>query len=292
MVEAHATLDSIVAAHAISIARARPASLRQLLFGRERRAARLMVLLAVCNQANGVSTLTVYLGTVLARQLGVEGKSAGLISCCLIFVKLVAVLIAMLAVDRVGRRTLLLFGSAFTAAALALSAAAVSAGSAPLAVAAIGLTVVFYAGSLAPVFYILLAELFSEGVRPLAAAVATGVTFATGAVADSVFLSLCGAVGYDGTLAVFAATCAACGAAVLYFLPETKGRSRLAVLRLLASDAAGFPATSVGVPSPGDDALHTELSTDLTSIDVPAEHTADESTWMTRRTSSALVLAA
>eukprot|EP00966_Prymnesium_polylepis_P311240 7190529-Prymnesium_polylepis.2 len=52
----------------------------------------------------------------------------------------------MLAVDRVGRRTLLLFGSAFTAAALALSAAAVSAGSAPLAVAAIGLTVVFYAG--------------------------------------------------------------------------------------------------------------------------------------------------
>ena len=77
MVEAHATLDSIVAAHAISLARARPASLRQLLFGRERRAARLMVLLAVCNQANGVSTLTVYLSTVLARQLGVEGTSAG-----------------------------------------------------------------------------------------------------------------------------------------------------------------------------------------------------------------------
>ena len=49
-----------------------------------------------------------------------------------------------------------------------------------------------YAGSLAPVFYILLVELFSEGVRPLAAGVATGVTFATGALTDSIFLSLCG----------------------------------------------------------------------------------------------------
>ena len=64
------------------------------------------------------------------------------VSCLLVTIKLVAVMGAMLVVDRVGRRLLLLVGSLLTASALAFAAIAISLGSAPLTIVSVGLTVV------------------------------------------------------------------------------------------------------------------------------------------------------
>ena len=64
------------------------------------------------------------------------------VSCLLVTIKLVAVMGAMLVVDRVGRRLLLLLGSLLTATALAFAAIAISVGSAPLTIVSVGLTVV------------------------------------------------------------------------------------------------------------------------------------------------------
>ena len=43
-------LDGIIASHAIASVRVRDVTLRKLIFGKERRAMRLMLLLAICNQ--------------------------------------------------------------------------------------------------------------------------------------------------------------------------------------------------------------------------------------------------
>ncbi|KAL1499887.1 hypothetical protein AB1Y20_012570 [Prymnesium parvum] len=283
-------LDAIVAAHTISSARTRRPSLSQLLFGRERRAARLALALAVCNHANGVATVSLYLGTILTRRFGMGGSAAGALSCAVLFVKVLAVVAATLVVDRVGRRRLLLLGSLTTAAGLALVAVAISISSPWLTILFVGLTTTCYAGSMAPVFYILLAELFSDDVRILATVAATSVTFATGAVADSVFLSLCAVVGYEGTLASFAAVSILGGGIVLRFLPETKGLSRLAILRVMASDQV-VPTSEHAAPD-GRATLQTELSAEEVVGSQLAEQDPDETALLGMRTSSALALAA
>ena len=51
---------------------------------------------------------------------------------------------------------------------------------------------------------------------------------------DSFFLSLVDAIGHSGALGLLAAVCLVGGAAVLWMLPETKGKSLLEVQRLMA----------------------------------------------------------
>ena len=304
---AQEALNGIIAGQAAAIARSNPIGLHELVFGKERRAARLL-LLAVCNQASGVSTLTVYLGTVLSRTTHMSHTAAGLASCGIVLLKLIAVLFAMCVVDRVGRRSLLIAGSLLNAVALALIAASIASHSALLTIGSIGVYVVCYAASLAPVFYILLAELFSESVRPLAAGVATGVTFATGALTDSVFLSLCGTVGYSGALGTFSGLCLLCALTVLLYLPETKGRTQLEILRLLASDSSMWSRRRGGGMGAGqvraatDSDVHTELSVSLSASanedalcevsSAQGDREDDELRACRQRRSSALVLAA
>lgn len=92
-----------------------------------------------------------------------------------------------------------------------------------------------YALSLAPIFYTLISELFSPASRPLAAGVATAVTFAAGSAMDMCFLSLRDALTYRGVFIVFAVVCIIGGVGVLVLLPETKGKSLTEVQALIAS---------------------------------------------------------
>ena len=141
---------------------------------------------------------------------------------------------ALRLIDAVGRRPLLLAGALGSAAALGALATAISAGSLAATIAALAAFMLVYAVSLAPIFFVLLSELFSDDAKPLAAGLATALTFAAGAVVDSFFLSLVDAIGHSGALGLLAAVCLVGGAAVLWMLPETKGKSLLEVQRLMA----------------------------------------------------------
>ena len=199
---------------------------RVLLLTRERRGFFLMLLLAVCNQGNGSSTLLNYGAELLSDpRFHMRPQLAGLICSLAAVLKLMCVGGATIAVDRCGRRPLLLVGALLTTVGLVLGGHSCALGSAPMVVASLYLFVGAYAMSLAPIFYCLLSELFSSRTRPLAAGLCTAVTFAAGAAADMSFLTMRDALRYQGVFYAYAVVCAAGGLGVLLLLPETKGKS-------------------------------------------------------------------
>ena len=100
--------------------------------------------------------------------------------------------------------------------------------------------------SLAPTFFVLLSELFSDVAKPLAAGLATSLTFGAGALVDSIFLTLRAELYDQATCGLLGAVCLAGGVAVLCLLPETKGRTRLEVQRLMRGGGGGAGAGAVG----------------------------------------------
>ena len=197
---------------------------RVLLLTRERRGFFLMLLLAVCNQGNGSSTLLNYGAELLSDpRRHMRPQLAGLICSLAAVLKLMCVGGATIAVDRCGRRPptrgcaahdcrprprrpLVRFGLGTNGRGEPLS------------------FVGAYAMSLAPIFYCLLSKLFSSRTRPLAAGLCTAVTFAAGAAADMSFLTMRDALRYQGVFYAYAVVCAAGGLGVLLLLPGDEGQ--------------------------------------------------------------------
>ena len=103
----------------------RSVSVRQLFFGSDRRAAWLLAALAICNQANGSSTVISYTSELLIKAGADKTPDNALQSALVGATKLVGVIFAMRLIDTLGRRPLLIVGSISTAAALMLTAFAV-----------------------------------------------------------------------------------------------------------------------------------------------------------------------
>ena len=209
--------------------------LRALYFGRERRAAWLLSALALCNQANGSSTVVNYASQLLRDTGQLTADDATVLSACVGATKLIGVLIAMRLVDCLGRRPLLIAGAVLTAASLLGTAAAMQAEPPSPYLLLLGLAafVLFYGLSLAPVFFVLLSEVFTDSAKPVATGTLLALTFLGGAVIDSTFNSMLSGLGDWGTFCLLAAVCLAGGAISYAALPETKGRTLWEVQRLL-----------------------------------------------------------
>ena len=238
-VGARATFDALIAEHERASTRGgahRPAY--RLLLTRERYATVLMLLLSLCNQGNGSSTLLYYWSEMCqSAQLGMGAQEAAWVSTVACLLKMLCVFLSVLMVDRCGRRPLLLLGALLTSASLGLAAYASIPGATSRVTVILGLLgfVGAYAISLAPIFYTLVAELFAPATRPLAAGMATATTFAAGAACDHTYLSMRDAIGYHGVFIVYAGVCAFGGLAVWALLPETKGKTLAEVQGLIAA---------------------------------------------------------
>eukprot|EP00887_Chlorella_sp_A99_P007343 scaffold2.g7343.t1 len=104
--------------------------------------------------------------------------------------KLAGVALSFLLVDSLGRRPLLLWGSAGCAAALCGLVAADWAGANGAIVGGMCAFIFAFALSWAGVFWVLISELFSMSAKAPAAAAATATLFATSAAVDLLFLSI------------------------------------------------------------------------------------------------------
>jgi sugar porter (SP) family MFS transporter len=208
----------------------REGGLRDLVSPKVRPLLMVGVLLAVFQQITGINTVIYYAPTLL-QGAGFGNSGALLANVVNGAVNVGMTIVAIWLLDRVGRRPLLLSGTAGMAVGMAITALSFLGGEhltgALAIVAVLGLLV--YTGSFAiglgPVFWLLIAEIYPLKIRGAAMSVASMANWAANFVVTVSFLTLLSAIGGVGAFFLFGFLTLV---ALAYFwrrVPETKGRS-------------------------------------------------------------------
>jgi MFS transporter, SP family, arabinose:H+ symporter len=197
------------------------------------------VMLSVFGQLSGVN-IVVYYGPKILAAAGYQDTAALLSQAGFGLINLVFTILALLVIDRWGRRPLLIGGMAVVTVALAVLGAlflfgARAAGPGEVAVTSpaiglwIGLVICVYmaciALSICAVIWVLTPEIFPNRVRGRAASIATFANWSTNALSAQLFPWYSAHLGMH---TAFFTSAAICTVATLFFwkyVPETKGRS-------------------------------------------------------------------
>jgi len=130
-----------------------------------RRPILLAIALALFNQLSGINAILYYLGDIFAAA-GFNAVSSDLQAVAVGLANLLATLLGMTVIDRVGRKPLLLIGAAGTALALAAIALIYTLGRGQmLLLPALILFILFFAVSQGAVIWVYLSEIFPTAVR-------------------------------------------------------------------------------------------------------------------------------
>src|ERR1700759_2801941 len=205
-------------------------SYRDLISPRVRPLVYVGVLLAVFQQVTGINTVIYYAPTLL-QGAGLGNNAALLANVVNGVVNVGMTIVAIWLLDKVGRRPLLLSGTAGMAVGMVVVGCAFIGGSdlkgAAAIIAIIGLLV--YTGSFAiglgPVFWLLIAEIYPLRIRGAAMSVASMANWAANFVVTVSFLTLLSAIGGSGAFFLFGFLTLVALAYFWHRVPETKGRS-------------------------------------------------------------------
>jgi sugar porter (SP) family MFS transporter len=181
--------------------------------------------LAVLQQWSGINVLFNYAENIF--------KSAGFgVNTILFFIAITGVVnmaftfVALATVDRWGRRSLMLFGSAGVAIAHLLIGLAYLMQMKGLAVLLFSLAAIgCYAMSLAPVTWVLISEIFPNRIRGTAISIAVSSLWIACFVLTYTFPILEGKIGPGNTFWIYAGICGAGFVFIRLLVPETKGKS-------------------------------------------------------------------
>ena len=204
-------------------------SLRELLAKGVRRMLIVGVALAIFQQIVGINTVIYYAPTILKfagqHNTGALTQSV-FIGCTNVFFTIVAILL----LDKLGRRFFLISGTATLTAALVglgifFESKAVQSAVPWLALACLLIYIMGFAVGLGPVFWLMISEIFPIQMRGPAMAVCTMFNWGLNFAISYTFLTLTGAITKQGTfwLYAFFGVCALVFFATL--VPETKDRS-------------------------------------------------------------------
>jgi len=184
--------------------------------------------LAVFQQVTGINTVIYYAPKILQSAGFASASGAILATAGVGVVNFAMTIVAMLLVDRAGRRPLLLVGIAgmiVTLAILAFSFHATSTNLAWIAVVCLMGYVASFAISLGPIFWLLIAEIYPLKVRGLAEGTAATFNWASNLIVSLTFLTLLEKLGPSSTFALYALASVASWLFAYYLVPETKGRT-------------------------------------------------------------------
>ncbi|WP_310963202.1 sugar porter family MFS transporter [Nocardioides terrisoli] len=187
------------------------------------------VVLAVAQQFVGVNTVIYYAPTILS-DTG-EKNAAALAGTLIVGVtNVVFTIVAVLLLDRVGRRPLLLTGTVGLLAALVVLGVYFSSSTLQqdygwIALAGLILFIAAFAIGLGPVFWLMISEIFPVGVRGAAMATCTIFNWGANFVVAQTFLTLSGAMGRNGVFFLYAGLAVLSIVFFVLRVPETKGRS-------------------------------------------------------------------
>jgi sugar porter (SP) family MFS transporter len=205
------------------------------------------VMMAVMQQLIGINTVIYYGATIL----GFAGLSVSSSIAQAVFIGLINLFGAVLAVfllDRVGRRPMLLVGTAGSVVGLGVLGWYFDMGTrfqhanAWIALAAMMFYILMFEISLGPVFWVMIAEIFPLRARAKAMAVCTMFNWLFNFFVSYWFLDLVNAIGQPETFWLYGAFGIL---AILFFawkVPETKNRS----LEQIEREVRGEPQMSAG----------------------------------------------
>jgi SP family galactose:H+ symporter-like MFS transporter len=186
--------------------------------------------LAIFQQITGINTVIYYAPTIVLKA-GISSASGAILATAVIgLVNVIMTIVAMWLIDRVGRRPLLLVGIAGMAVCLGILGAAFrmqaeTSTVAWVAVITLMAYVAFFAISLGPIFWLLIAEIYPLRIRGLAEGTAAGSNWIFNLVVSITFLSLVQAVGPSWTFWLYGVLSIAAFLFSYYMVPETKGRT-------------------------------------------------------------------
>jgi SP family galactose:H+ symporter-like MFS transporter len=186
--------------------------------------------LAIFQQVTGINTVIYYAPTTLEA----AGFSAGgAIAATAVGVGIVNVgftILALLIIDRLGRKPLLLIGLIGMIVSLFLLGlvfmlGAESAALGLLATICLGLYIASFAISLGPVFWLMISEIYPLNIRGKAMSIASLSNWGSNFLVSLTFLLLIDAFGQTGTFWLYAAVGVVAWVFVWFWVPETKGRT-------------------------------------------------------------------
>ncbi len=196
--------------------------------------------LAIFQQFIGVNTIIYYAPTIL-QYTGLDASGAILRTISIGITNVVFTVVAVLLLDKVGRRALLLTGTAVCTVSLTVLGVffAVSGLKDSVPWLALVCLIVYIAGfavGLGPVFWLMISEIFPLRVRGPGMATSTVANWLSNFLISATFLSVVAAVSRAGTFWIYA------GLGVLAFVfflkrvPETRNRSLEDIERELSGD--------------------------------------------------------
>ncbi|MFC9898466.1 sugar porter family MFS transporter [Nocardia sp. NPDC127579] len=181
--------------------------------------------MAAIQQFGGINTI-IYFAPTIIEQTGLNASNAILYSVFIGVINLVMTVVSIGAVDRFGRRPLLimsLLGMMITVTLLGLTF--IFASNPKLSLVFMVLYIAAFAGGLGPVFWVLVGEIFPPHLRASGSSAATTVNWLSNFVVSQAFLPLANALGQGQTFLIFGVICLVGLLFVTRFVPETKDRN-------------------------------------------------------------------
>ena len=207
----------------------RDTSVRTLLEPRLRKVLMIGIVLAVAQQLVGVNTVIYYAPTIL-KDTGLTNSASLAGSLAVGVTNLVFTVVAVLLLDRVGRRVLLLTGTVVSLVALLVlglyfSSTTLQHDYGWLALTGLVLFIAGFAIGLGPVFWLMISEIFPVGVRGKAMAVATVFNWGANFLVAQTFLTLSDWISRQGVFFLYAGFSVLAIAFFRSRVPETNERS-------------------------------------------------------------------
>ncbi|MGB6973552.1 MAG: sugar porter family MFS transporter [Terracidiphilus sp.] len=184
----------------------------------------------ILQQVTGINTI-IYYGPQIFTLAGITSNSHAIFATLLVAItNVLATVIALALVDRIGRKPLLYAGvGGMTVSLFALAVAfhfqaALGASLGIFATVCLMLYITCFAASMGPIAWILVAEVFPLRLRGRGAAAATLGSGVSNFIVSVTFLSLIKAAGNSLTFGIYGVFCILTLLFTRFIIPETKGR--------------------------------------------------------------------
>ena len=185
--------------------------------------------LAVFQQFVGINTVIYYAPTILS-QTGLSASSSITQTVFVGITNVVFTTVAVLLLDRLGRRKLLLTGTVGLTLSLILlgiyfTSSTVQHQAGYVALLALLIYIASFAIGLGPVFWLMISEIYPTGIKSKAMAASTVANWGANFLVAATFLSLASAISREGTFFLYAGISIIAFAFFAAKVPETKDRS-------------------------------------------------------------------